>query len=98
MILAQSPAVGTSLLPGGSMLVEVAVEPVLVEQVRVPDVIGSSLAVASPLIIAEGLGYETTVVPDPDYPGRTSQVVWSQDPSAGSLADPGVVVTLRVTP
>ena len=98
LILGQSPAVGTSLLPGGSMLVEVAVEPVLVEQVRVPDVIGSSLAVASPLIIAEGLGYETTVVPDPDYPGRTSQVVWSQDPSAGSLADPGVVVTLRVTP
>ena len=98
LILAQSPTIGTSLLPGGSMLVEVTVEPVLVEQVRVPDVTGTYLIEASPLLVAEGLGYETTVVSDPDNPNRPPGVVWAQEPQPGSLADPGVVVALWATP
>ena len=98
LILAQSPTIGTSLLPGGSMLVEVTVEPVLMEQVRVPDVTGASLIEASPVLIAEGLGYETTVVSDPNNPNRPPGVVWAQEPQAGSLADPGVVITLWATP
>jgi hypothetical protein len=36
-IIGQSPGVGTSIRPNGSMLVEVVVEPAIIETVSVPD-------------------------------------------------------------
>ena len=97
-IIGQSPNLGTALRPGDSILVEIAIEPKLVEKVRIPEVSGQLLSDTSQLIVAEGLGYETTIVSDPDDPNRLTGVIWRQDPPAGTLVEPGTVISLKVTP
>jgi hypothetical protein len=37
-------------------------------------------------------------VADPDEPDWISDLVWSQDPAAGTVVEPGTVMTLRVAP
>jgi len=97
IIIGQSPGIGTSIRPDGSMLVEVVVEPAVVETVSVPDLIGRLLEDAATALTAETLGYETTVVDDPDAPEAPAGFVWWQDPVAGTEVAPGVVVSIRVS-
>jgi beta-lactam-binding protein with PASTA domain len=96
-IIGQSPGVGTSIRPDGSMLVEVVVEPAIIETVSVPDLVGRLVEDAAALLTAEGLGYETTEVDDPDDPNAPVGVVWWQDPVPGTEVAPGTLVAVRVS-
>jgi membrane peptidoglycan carboxypeptidase len=96
-IIGQSPGIGTSIRPNGSMLVEVVVEPAIIETVSVPDLVGRLVEDAAALLTAEGLGYETTEVDDPDDPNAPVGVVWWQDPVPGTEVAPGTLVAVRVS-
>jgi len=97
-IIGQAPAVGSLIQPGGSLLLEVTVEPPLMSPVVVPEVVERPLATVTPLLESLGLGYQVIRVADPDEPDWISDLVWSQDPAAGTVVEPGTVVTLRVAP
>jgi hypothetical protein len=97
-IIGQAPAVGSWIQPGGSLLLEVTVEPPQMTPVVVPDAVERLLANMTPLLESLGLGYEVIRVADPDEPEWTSGLVWSQDPAAGTVVEPGTVITLRVAP
>ena len=96
-IIGQSPGVGTSIRPDGSMLVEVVVEPAVIETVSVPNLVGHLAEDATALLTSEGLGYETTEVDDPDDPNAPVGYVWWQDPVPGTEAAPGTIVSIRVS-
>ena len=89
--------IGTSIRPGGSILVEVAIEPTTIAMVVVPDLIGRLLDDASRLLVAEGLGYETTEVDDPDDPNAARGLVWWQEPVGGTETLPGTVIAVRIS-
>jgi len=52
----------------------------------------------TPLLESLGLGYQVIRVADPDEPDWISDLVWSQDPAAGTVVEPGTVMILRVAP
>ncbi len=97
VVIGQSPGIGTGIRPDGTMLVEVAVEPALVELLLMPDLVGMTVEEASETLTAEGLGFETTVVDDPDDPNAPAGVVWWQEPVAGTEVGPGAVAAIRVS-
>jgi hypothetical protein len=97
-IIGQAPAVGSWIQPGGSLLLEVTVEPPPMSPVVVPEVVERPLATVTPLLESLGLGYQVIRVADPDEPDWISDLVWSQDPAAGTVVEPGTVMTLRVAP
>ena len=97
-IIGQAPAVGSWIQPGGSLLLEVTVEPPPMSPVVVPEVVERPLATVMPLLESLGLGYQVIRVADPDEPDWISDLVWSQDPAAGTVVEPGTVMTLRVAP
>ena len=97
-ILRQDPVVGTTIDEGGTLVVEVAVEPPEVEPVDVPDVTLRLLLEARPVLEALGLGYSVTVVADPDQPEWEPNLIWKQDPLPNAVVTPGTVVELWVTP
>ena len=97
IVIGQSPGVGTSIRPGGSILVEVAIEPTTIAMVVVPDLIGRLLDDASRLLVAEGFGYETTEVDDPDDPNAARGLVWWQEPVGGTETLPGTVIAVRIS-
>jgi len=65
--------------------------------VVVPDLIGRLLDDASRLLVAEGLGYETTEVDDPDDPNAARGLVWWQEPVGGTETLPGTVIAVRIS-
>ncbi len=97
-ILRQDPAAGTTLAEGGTLVVDVAVEPPEVEPVDVPDVTWRLLLEARPVLESLGLGYAVTIVADPDQPEWEPNLIWKQDPLPNAVVAPGTVVELWVTP
>ncbi len=97
-IINQEPAIGSTIEAGGTLLVEVSIEPQMLEGVDVPDVTLRLLKEAQPILEALGLGYSVVVVADPDQPAWEENLVWSQDPAPGELVSPGAVIDLWVTP
>ena len=97
-IIGQAPAVGSTIQPGGSMLLEVTVEPPPMARVVVPELLERVLFTVTPLLESLGLGYQVIHVADPDEPEWISGLVWSQDPAPGTVVEPGTVITLRVAP
>jgi hypothetical protein len=95
VIIGQSPAVGSTILPAGSMVVEVAVQP---PPVPVPTVVGLGVDEAGTLLAESVLGYEITEVANPDDPETPPQTVWHQEPVPGTEVPEGSVVILQVTP
>ncbi len=95
VIIGQSPGVGSTILPAGSMVVEVAVQP---PPVPVPTVVGLGVDEAGTLLAESVLGYEITEVANPDDPETPPQTVWHQEPVPGTEVPEGSVVILRVTP
>ena len=80
------------------MVVEVAIDPLTLEGVDVPDVTYRLLLEARPTLEALGLGFSVVVVADPDQPEWEPGLIWSQDPEPGVLVNPGTVIDLRITP
>ena len=97
-IIGQEPATGSMMEVGGTMVVEVAIEPLTLEGVDVPDVTYRLLLEARPTLEALGLGFSVVVVADPDQPEWEPGLIWSQDPEPGVLVNPGTVIDLRITP
>jgi hypothetical protein len=97
-IIGQEPLIGSTIEVGGTMLVEVAVEPPVLDGVDVPDVTLRILKEARPLLEELGLGFSIVVVADPDQPAWEEDLVWSQDPLPGVIVNPGSVIRLRVAP
>ena len=97
-IISQEPLIGSTIEVGGTMLVEVAVEPPVLDGVDVPDVTYRLLLEARPTLEALGLGFSVIVVADPDQPEWESGLIWSQEPAPGAVVNPGTVLELRVTP
>ena len=95
VILGQSPAVGSTILPAGSMVVEVAVEP---PPIPVPAVVGLGVSEAGTRLAESILGYEITEVANPDDPSTPPETVWHQAPAPGTELPEGSVVVLQVTP
>ncbi|MDG2908278.1 MAG: transglycosylase domain-containing protein [Acidimicrobiales bacterium] len=95
VILGQSPSVGSTILPAGSMVVEVAVEP---PPIPVPAVVGLSVDEAGTRLAESVLGYEITEVANPDDPATPPQTVWHQVPAPGTKVPEGSVVVLQVMP
>ena len=71
-IIGQAPAVGSTIQPGGSMLLEVTVEPPPLARVVVPELLERVLLTVTPALESLGLGYHVIHVADPDEPGWTS--------------------------
>jgi len=97
-IINQEPAIGSTIEAGGTLLVEVSIEPPMLEGVDVPDVTLRLLKEAQPILEALGLGYSVVVVADPDQPAWEENLVWSQDPAPGEFVSPGAVIDLWVAP
>jgi len=97
-IIGQEPAAGSAMEVGGTMLVEVAVEPPVVDGIDVPDVTMRPVGVARAFLEEQGFGYSITVVADPDQPDHPPGVVWSQDPAPTTVVNFGSVIQLWVTP
>ena len=97
-IIGQAPAVGSMIQPGGSLLLEVTIEPPPMSPVVVPDLVERLLTTVTPILESLGLGYQVIRVADPDEPEWISDLVWSQEPSASTVVEPGTVMTLRVAP
>jgi hypothetical protein len=97
-IIGQEPAIGSTIEMGSTMLVEVAVEPPVLDGVNVPDVTYRLLSEARPTLEALGLGFSVIVVADPDKPEWEPGLIWSQEPAPGTVVNPGAVLELRVTP
>ncbi|MBC8365200.1 MAG: transglycosylase domain-containing protein [Actinobacteria bacterium] len=94
-IIGQSPGVGSTILPAGSMVVEVAVQP---PPVPVPAVVGLGVDEAGALLAESVLGYEITEVANPDDPDAPPETIWYQEPVPGTEVPEGSVVLLQVTP
>ena len=97
-ILRQEPTSGTAMAEGGTLIVDVAVEPPEAEPVDVPDVTWSLLLEARPVLESLGLGFAVTIVADPDQPDWEPNLIWKQDPLPNAVVAPGTVVELWVTP
>ena len=97
-IIGQEPVIGSTIEVGSTMLVEVAVEPPVLDGVDVPDVTYRLLSEARPTLEALGLGFSVIVVADPDKPEWEPGLIWSQEPAPGAVVNPGAVLELRVTP
>lgn len=95
IILGQSPGVGTTIQPSGSMVIEIAIAP---PPISVPNVIGLSPTDAGTLLAESVLGYEITEVANPDNSTTSPNTVWHQDPAPGIEVSEGAVVVLQVTP
>ena len=95
IILGQSPDVGSTILPAGSMVVEVAVLP---PPIPVPQVVGLGVGEAGTRLAESILGYEITEVANPDDPATPPETVWHQNPAPGTEGPEGSVVVLQVTP
>ncbi|MEC8999207.1 MAG: transglycosylase domain-containing protein [Actinomycetota bacterium] len=97
-ILRQDPDTGTAIAEGGTLVVDVAVEPPEVDPFDMPDVMWQVLLEARPVLESLGLGYAVTIVADPDQPEWEPNLIWKQDPLPDAIVAPGTVVELWVTP
>ena len=89
VVVRQEPVPGTKLKPGGSVSLAVSKGP---KPVPVPDVVGQQVSEATAAL--RKLGFEVNIVPVPsDEPGGT---VVAQNPTAGTLPEPGTKVRLNV--
>ncbi len=98
LILGQSPEAGTSLLASSKILVEVAVQPDEMTKTKVPDLVGEILVEVSPLLASLGLGYEISLIPNPENENESPEIIWAQNPNAGTMVDSGSVISLRMAP
>ena len=97
-ILRQEPPAGTTIAAGGTLVVDVAIEPPQGKPVDVPDVTWRVLSEARPLLENLGLGFSVTVVAAPDQPEWEPHLIWNQNPDANSVVPPGSVIEHWVTP
>jgi hypothetical protein len=97
-ILRQDPDTGTAIAEGGTLVVDVAVEPPEIDPFDMPDVMWQVLLEARPVLESLGLGYAVTIVADPDQPEWEPNLIWKQDPLPDAIVAPGTVVELWVTP
>ena len=98
LILGQSPEAGTPLLNSSKILVEVAVQPIETSKTKVPDLVGEVLVDISPLLASLGLGYEITIVPNPENENEQPEIIWAQNPNPGTMVDSGSVISIRMAP
>jgi len=97
-VMVQSPASGSFLLEGGSVLVEYAVPVTTPQTAAVANVVGLRMADARQQLAAQGFGVDIVYVADPGNAAGTPDVVWQQSPAAGTSLRPGEIVTIRVRP
>jgi beta-lactam-binding protein with PASTA domain len=91
LVMAQTPAAGTSATLGDTVTVTVSLG---LEQVTVPNVVGSTTAAATVAIEAVGL----TAVQCSAYSSTVAAgIVISQDPAAGASTDDGGTVNITVS-
>ena len=98
LVLGQSPETGTSLLNSSKILVEVAIQPTETNKTKVPDLVGEALVEVSPLLASLGLGYEISLVPNPEEENELPEIIWAQNPNPGTMVDSGSVISLRMAP
>ena len=98
LILGQSPEAGTPLLNSSKILVEVAIQPIETSKTKVPDLVGEVLVDISPLLASLGLGYEITIVPNPENENEQPEIIWAQNPNPGTMVDSGSVISIRMAP
>ena len=98
LVLGQSPETGTSLLNSSKILVEVAIQPTETNKTKVPDLVGEALVEVSPLLASLGLGYEISLVPNPEEENELPEIIWAQNPKPGTMVDSGSVISLRMAP
>ena len=98
LVLGQSPETGTSLLNSSKILVEVAIQPTETNKTKVPDLVGEALVEISPLLASLGLGYEISLVPNPEEENELPEIIWAQNPNPGTMVDSGSVISLRMAP
>ena len=98
LILGQSPEAGTPLLNSSKILVEVAIQPIETSKTKVPDLVGEVLVDISPLLASLGLGYEITLVPNPENENEQPEIIWAQNPNPGTMVDSGSVISIRMAP
>ena len=98
LILGQSPEAGTSLLSSSKILLEIAVQPEETTKTKVPDLVGEVLVEVSPLLASLGLGYEISLIPNPENENESPEIIWAQNPNPGTMVDSGSVISLRMAP
>ena len=98
LVLGQSPETGTSLPNSSKILVEVAIQPTETNKTKVPDLVGEALVEVSPLLASLGLGYEISLVPNPEEENELPEIIWAQNPNPGTMVDSGSVISLRMAP
>ena len=85
-------------IASSKILVEVAVQPDEMTKTKVPDLVGEILVEVSPLLASLGLGYEISLIPNPENENESPEVIWAQNPNAGTMVDSGSVISLRMAP
>jgi penicillin-binding protein 1A len=98
IVLGQSPEAGTSLLNSSKILVEVSIQPAETNKTKVPDLVGEVLVDVSPLLASLGLGYEISLIPNPENESELPEIIWAQNPNPGTMVDSGSVISLRMAP
>jgi len=98
LVLGQSPEAGISLLNSSKILVEVAVQSAETNKTKVPDLVGEVLVEVSPLLASLGLGYEISLITNPENENELPEIIWAQNPNPGTMVDSGSVISLRMAP
>ena len=75
-----------------------AVQPIETSKTTVPDLVGEVLVDISPLLASLGLGYEITLVPNPENENEQPEIIWAQNPNPGTMVDSGSVISIRMAP
>ncbi len=95
VIIGQSPIVGSTMVEGGSMVLEIAVPP---PPVLVSDLVTFTVEQAQVSVESSGLIFVSIVASDPENPESPAGIVWAQDPIPGVELPVGSTVTVQVTP
>jgi serine/threonine-protein kinase len=95
-VMVQSPAGGSFLLQGSSVLLEYAQAPTAPQTAAVANVVGLSMAQARQQLAAQGFGIDIVYEANPS--GGATDVVWAQSPAGGTSLGSGEIVTIRVHP